>query len=181
MPAPARTAPEPAEPLADTLAALPAGEREPHALDVVLRHTADVLGHATADGVDRDRGFQQLGFDSLMSVELRNRLGAVAGLRLPATVIFDHPTPAALATHLVAELAPGRPTAASLRTSTLAQLEEAAPEFATDPELREDLRTRLRALLRTLDDPAPDEPLAETGEESLADLLDLADRELGDF
>ncbi|MEG3631676.1 SDR family NAD(P)-dependent oxidoreductase, partial [Streptomyces poriticola] len=181
VPAPARTAPEPAEALADTLASLPAAERKRRALDAVLRHTAEVLGHATADGVDRDRGFQQLGFDSLMSVELRNRLGAAAGLRLPATVIFDHPTPAALAAHLVAELAPGRPTVASLRTSTLAELEATAAEFAGDPELREGLRTRLRALLRTLDDPAPDEPLAETGEESLADLLDLADRELGDF
>ncbi|MGV9757872.1 SDR family NAD(P)-dependent oxidoreductase [Streptomyces tricolor] len=181
VPAPARTAPEPAEPLADTLAALPAAERERRALDVVLRHTAEVLGHATADGVDQERGFQQLGFDSLMSVELRNRLGAAAGLRLPATVIFDHPTPAALAAHLVAELAPGRPTVASLRTSTLAELETAAAEFAADPELREGLRSRLRALLRTLDEPAPDEPLADTGEESLADLLDLADRELGDF
>ncbi|WP_432155050.1 SDR family NAD(P)-dependent oxidoreductase [Streptomyces tricolor] len=181
VPAPARTAPEPAEPLADTLAALPVAERERRALDVVLRHTAEVLGHATADGVDQERGFQQLGFDSLMSVELRNRLGAAAGLRLPATVIFDHPTPAALAAHLVAELAPGRPTVASLRTSTLAELETAAAEFAADPELREGLRSRLRALLRTLDEPAPDEPLADSGEESLADLLDLADRELGDF
>ncbi len=79
VPAPARTAPEPAEPLADTLAALPVAERERRALDVVLRHTAEVLGHATADGVDQERGFQQLGFDSLMSVELRNRLGAAAG------------------------------------------------------------------------------------------------------
>ncbi|MDB1089130.1 type I polyketide synthase [Streptomyces sp. ACA25] len=183
VPAPARPVTDGVEPLARTLAELPAVERERAALDVVLLHTADVLGHAAPDGVDPGRGFQQLGFDSLMSVELRNRLSAAVGLRLPATTIFDHPTPTALAAHLLAGLAPGRATAVSLRASTLAELESASAEVAADPELRDSLRSRLRALLRTLDDGQGDDAQGEgeLGEASLAELLDLADQELGDF
>ncbi|MEU8700905.1 SDR family NAD(P)-dependent oxidoreductase [Streptomyces sp. NPDC048680] len=185
VPAPARpVTKDGVEPLARTLAALPAAERERAMLEAVLRHTADVLGHTATDGVDPGRGFQQLGFDSLMSVELRNRLGAAAGLRLPATTIFDHPTPTALAAHLMAGLAPGRVTAASLRSSTLAELESASAEVAADPELRDGLRSRLRALLRTLEDEVQGDDThsdGESGEASLAELLDLADQELGDL
>ncbi|MBB5938762.1 type I polyketide synthase [Streptomyces zagrosensis] len=88
-------------------AGLAPGERRQALLDLVRTHVATVLGHPTLDLIDPSRGFLDLGVDSLTALDLRNRLGAAIGQRLPATLIFNFPTPVAMARFLEAELFPG--------------------------------------------------------------------------
>ncbi|MFJ3232129.1 SDR family NAD(P)-dependent oxidoreductase [Streptomyces sp. NPDC086787] len=90
--------------LAAGLERLPSAERTRVLLDLVRRHVASVLGFGSAGDVVPDKPFKEFGFDSLTAVEFRNGLGAEAGIRLPATLVFDHPTPTAVAGFLEAEL-----------------------------------------------------------------------------
>ncbi|MET9634399.1 type I polyketide synthase, partial [Lentzea sp. NPDC006480] len=98
---------ETADTLIRRLAGLGAEERSDAVLELVRGQVAAVLGHASGDEIEPTRQFQDLGFDSLTAVELRNQLTAVTGLRLPATMVFDYPTPVALSSHLLDELFDG--------------------------------------------------------------------------
>ncbi|CAM5285387.1 SDR family NAD(P)-dependent oxidoreductase OS=Streptomyces alboniger OX=132473 GN=CP975_27355 PE=4 SV=1 [Streptomyces alboniger] len=93
-----------AEPLRERLLALPERDRGLTVRRLVRAEIVTVLGRAGAEDVPADRGFTTLGFDSLTALELRNRLSTLTGVTLTATVTFDHPSPAALATHLLERL-----------------------------------------------------------------------------
>ncbi|MFI0822777.1 SDR family NAD(P)-dependent oxidoreductase [Streptomyces sp. NPDC021098] len=166
------SATDPAQPLA----ALSAEDRQQALLKLVRGHTATVLGHDAADSIHPAQNFRELGFDSLTAVELRNRLGAATGLRLPATLVFDHPTPTAVVRLLDELLAP----AGTARTgSILAELDAigaALGAVADDPEERTRIAGRLRELLRRVDGDADEEPgeddLESATDEELFQVLD---------
>ncbi len=99
--------------LRERLRHLKPAEQESLLVELVVGYSAALLGHPDPSGVDPERGFLELGFDSLVSVGLRNQLGEALGLRLPSSVVFDHATPVKLARMLHGELAgqlvPGSP------------------------------------------------------------------------
>ncbi len=131
-------APEAAESsLADTLAGMDADTARRTVLGIVTTEVAAVLQFADGGAVEVRRAFRELGLDSLTAIQLRNRLGAATGLTLPVTVIFDHPTAAELADHVLEQLAPAvagdDPVRAALDALTVDQLREAG---LLDPLLR---------------------------------------------
>ncbi|MEU0846213.1 type I polyketide synthase [Streptomyces sp. NPDC005962] len=156
---------------AQSLAALSAEDRQQALLKLVRGHTATVLGHDAAESIHPAQNFRELGFDSLTAVELRNRLSAATGLRLPATLVFDHPTPTAVVRLLDELLAPAGAARTGSLLADLDAIGAALDAVADDREQRTRIAERLRELLRRVD--------GDTGEEPAGDDLESAtDEEL---
>lgn len=125
-------------------------ERYRLALELVRAEAAAVLEHPGPDAVDPRRSFRDAGFDSVTGVEYRDRLRELTGLPLPATLVFDRPTPAALTEHLLAELTPHPPEESSAALSALERLRAALSDAPLDPVTGDRLADGLRGLLSTL-------------------------------
>ncbi|MEU5423105.1 SDR family NAD(P)-dependent oxidoreductase [Streptomyces sp. NPDC020667] len=176
--------PSGASALLRSLSALPPAEREQVLLDLVCSHVAAVLGYDAATPVNATQGLRELGFDSLTAVELRNRLSAATGLKLPATFVFDHPDPAAIAHRLGQELAPQE---ADPLAGVLEEFERLEPALlavsSRGGAARTELAGRLRATLARLDAPegaAEGAAVAARIQDASADeIFAFIDRDLG--
>ncbi|MEU2873439.1 type I polyketide synthase [Streptomyces olivoreticuli] len=171
------------------LGRLSTAEQRHELLEVVRSHAGAVMGHVTLDenahdAVDPARPFRELGFDSLMAVELRNRVGAATGLALPTTLVFDFPTPEAVAEHLRREMGLDDSASSLPGLTELERLEAVFAAAPADDEARAKVAKRLEKLLwkwsgsestGTGTEGAESEFTAVSNDE----MFDLIDRELG--
>jgi acyl carrier protein len=164
--------PDAAQSLRRRLAGLAAAERDELLTELVQEHSAVVLGYSSAEDVGIDRPFKDQGFDSLTALELRNRLGAATGLRLPATLIFDYPAPDLLARHLREEIVPEEESSGGRLLQEIDKLESLVAGLGARDEARPVVAARVKALLAVLQSDDLDEATAE-------EMFDLLDKELG--
>ncbi|MFG3410482.1 SDR family NAD(P)-dependent oxidoreductase, partial [Streptomyces sp. NPDC048142] len=183
----ARTAAPAQESPAESVAAMSPADRKQWALLLVREELASVLGHLSGAAVVPDRPFQELGLDSLTGVELRDRLNAATGIRLPATMVFDHPTPGALAAYVEERLTAHAGSADD--AAALAELDRLEATLTTrlrGEAARTEITARLRSLMEKLNAPhaAPEAPEAPEAGEALTsasadDLFRFIDSQLG--
>ncbi|MFI7179882.1 type I polyketide synthase [Streptomyces spororaveus] len=175
---------DPAGSLEERLAGLSATERDQALMELVRTQVAAVLGYGGPDDVDAGRGFLDLGFDSLTAVDLRNRLTASSGLRLPVTLIFDYPSPTALAAYLGERLGQGDPSRRPVHAE-LDKLESILSTVGPDDVERAGITARLRDLLAKWNEThsAQDSHSAAEQREiqsaTADEIFDLLDDELG--
>ncbi|WP_016909304.1 beta-ketoacyl reductase, partial [Streptomyces xiaopingdaonensis] len=154
------------------LPGLPPAERHARVRDVVREHVAVTLGHGGGWRPDPERSFRSLGFDSLMAVDLRNRLDAATGLKLPSTLVFDHPTPEALVTHLLSALLDEAAVGPEAALAEVDRLEDVLGSASLDDEARGAVEARLRELLkRWSPGPADGPSLTRASAEEVVDFL----------
>ncbi|MEV6766964.1 beta-ketoacyl reductase, partial [Streptomyces sp. NPDC051105] len=156
--------------LAERLAAVPQTDWERVTLDLVRGQVAAILGHASSDAIDPDRAFKTLGFDSLAAVELRNRLTQATGLRLPTTLVFDHPTPEAVAQYLIPVAMPGG-TVPAQRSSEEDEIRELLVSIPIGRLRQAGLLETLMELANSSEDVAPTAGDSESIDEMDVDAL----------
>jgi acyl carrier protein len=174
------------------VAGLGEAERRRVVLDVVRRHVGEVLGYGPGRPVAVDTPFKNLGFDSLMAVELRNQLNRATGLRLPASLVFDHPTVQELAAYVETALAAADGPAVDPILDDLVRIEKALTGAELGDDARERIADRLTALLAlsapgretadpfTQPEPADGPDFVDELEAATADqILDVIEKEFG--
>jgi len=155
--------------LARRLASTPESERGRVVLELVRGEVAVALGHPSADAIDPRRPFSELGFDSLIAVELRNRLMLGSGVQLPATLVFDYPTCAELSDFLLARMLPGLGSPVELDTG-----ERAVREAIASIPLARLRETGVLETLMALAGLMKPSPTTEAGDaEQLIDAMDV--------
>ncbi|WP_371557891.1 SDR family NAD(P)-dependent oxidoreductase [Streptomyces longwoodensis] len=168
---------------AQRLASQSPAERRSSVLELVRTHVAAVLGHASPGAVGATSSFKEIGFDSLSAVELRNRLGAATGQRLPSTLVFDYPTSEALAGHLLEQLAPQGPQDSVSVLGEIDRLESALASVGTDGQDDGTITTRLELLLAKWKEAQNSAARASVADRLQAatpdEVLDFIDNELG--
>ncbi|MET9415689.1 type I polyketide synthase, partial [Streptomyces klenkii] len=184
------SSPATASGLVQRLTGLSTAEAREVVLETVRGQVAVVLGHDGAAEIDPDRAFQDLGFDSLTAIELRNGLSALAGVRLPATLLFDYPTPVELVDHLLTRIAPEPASGPEAILSELDRLEKAFGGLDVTDEAHGQIAGRLEVLMAkwgALRDAGAGAGREGTSEEEEFDfdsasddeVFDLLDNELG--
>ncbi|MCU1687949.1 MAG: Beta-ketoacyl synthase [Amycolatopsis sp.] len=159
-------------------------EAERVLLDLLRSQVAVVLGHRGSTAVSVDKSFRDQGFDSMTAVELRDRLTAVTGLVLPSALIYDYPTPRAVAGYLVANLVSSEASALGSSASELDRFEAALSSEPANGAAREALGDRLEKILFRLRQPAM--TAGRSSEEDIRtvpvdELLSIIDEELYDL
>jgi acyl carrier protein len=178
---PVRQASDAGGALSRQLAAAPESEWDDIVATLVRTHVAGVLGHSSPTAIDPQSTFNDLGFDSLAAVEFRNRLGQAVGLKLPATLVFDYPTTAAVATYVRSKVS-AEGTARPAVDEQLDKLEAALSSLQQDPGARAQVKARLRLLLTQLADEEGTESasVAERIHSATEDsIFELIDEQLG--
>jgi acyl carrier protein len=167
--------------LKERLASAPEAEQTAIVLELIVPHVAAVLGYASAGSIAADREFHELGFDSLTAIELRNRLNEATGQRLSATLVFDYPTPAALAGQLRLQITRGGVSPGTLALDEISRLEQLIQNVPSGDGARANLTLRMKALVSVLEGaqetPAADDDLDAATAENIFELLD---QELGE-